>query len=265
MTYRFRCSPSRIGGFTLTEAAVVMIIVALLLGGVLAPLSAQNDLRAASETKAALAEIRETLFGFVVANGRLPCPANPTIANGDPLAGIEELPVSTGCANVAGVLPWTTLGTSETDGWGRRYTYVVSAKFTRPPPLAAFATGECGGTYTPQLPTSAGFALCTTGDISVANTAGGTGVAAGLAAIVVSHGKNGLGAFLSSGAQIPNVSDNDEIENILIKDLATGKWKGAGYEKVFIKKTSTNTFDDELTWIPAPLLFSRMINAGKLP
>ncbi len=265
MNPRHRSLPPKTTGFTLTEVAVVMIIVALVLGGMLAPLSAQNDLRSSSETKAALADIRDALFGFAVANGRLPCPASPTIASGDALAGIEELPLSTGCANVAGVIPWATLGLSETDAWGRRYTYVVNAKFTRPPPLTGFASGECsGGTYTPPLPIAAGFALCTNSDLSVINTVGGTGIAAGVPAVVVSHGKNGFGAFLSTGVQIPNTADNDEIENILLKDAA-GKWKGAGYEKVFVKKTATSTFDDELIWVPASLLYSRMIAAGKLP
>ncbi len=266
MNCRQHCPIVRTRGFTLTEAAVVMIIVALVLGGLLAPLSAQNDLRASSETKAALVDIRDALIGFALANGRLPCPASPMIASGDAQAGVEESPLSTGCANVAGVIPWATLGLGETDAWGGRYTYVVNAKFTRPPPLASFAAGECSGsTYTPPLPTAAGFALCTTSDLSVKNTVGGTEIAAGVPAMIISHGKNGFGAFLSSGVQIPNTTDNDEIENILIKDLTSGKWKGAGSEKVFIKKTATSTFDDELIWIPASLLYSRMITAGKLP
>lgn len=260
-----RALSARNGGFTLTEVAVVLIIVGLLLGGVLGPLSAQNDLRATNETKAALAEIREALFGYAAAKGRLPCPANPELANNDVSAGVEGSYISTGCANLAGVLPWVTLGVGETDAWGNRFSYVVSTKFTRPPPLAAFASGECTGTPPPSLPTSAGFALCTVGDLSIANTAGGVGVASGLTVVVVSHGKNGGGAFLTSGKQIPISSDNDEIENLLIKDSATGKWKNAGFDKVFIKKAPTVSFDDELTWISTPLLLSRMMSAGKLP
>ncbi|HMW18831.1 MAG TPA: type II secretion system protein [Accumulibacter sp.] len=255
-------------GFTLTEVAVVLIIVGLLLGGMLGPLSAQNDLRATNETRAAMAEIREALIGYAVANGRLPCPADPALANTDPSAGIGEDPASgMSCASVAGVLPWVTLGVGETDAWGNRFSYVVSAKFTRKPPLTAFVSGECTGTPTPALPTSAGFALCTTGDIRVDSTVGGSKVAVDLPVVIVSHGKNGRGAFLTSGKQIPISSDNDEFENLLVKDNSTGKWKNAGTNTptVLIKKAPTVGFDDELTWISTPLLLSRMMSAGKLP
>ena len=65
-------------GFTLIELAIVMFIVALMLGGMLLPLSAQQDVRARSETTRMMNEAREALIGFAMINDRFPCPASPT-------------------------------------------------------------------------------------------------------------------------------------------------------------------------------------------
>jgi len=104
-------------GFTLTELAIVLVIVALLIGGMLVPLSAQRDIQNHKETGRLLAEIREALLGFAVINGRLPCPAsetNPASAN----YGIED---ATACG-AEGFLPWKSLGVTEIDAWGSKRT-----------------------------------------------------------------------------------------------------------------------------------------------
>ena len=41
-------------GFTLTELAIVLVIVALLIGGMLVPLSTQRDIHNTSDTKSTL-------------------------------------------------------------------------------------------------------------------------------------------------------------------------------------------------------------------
>jgi prepilin-type N-terminal cleavage/methylation domain-containing protein len=85
------------GGFSLLELAVVMTILALLLGSALLPLAAQNDMRARRDTDKALADIRDALVGFAIVNGRLPCPAAATVATGMADAGAEAH-VEGGCA-----------------------------------------------------------------------------------------------------------------------------------------------------------------------
>ncbi len=62
-------------GFTLIELAIVLFVVALLLGGMLLPLAAQQDIRNYGDTQKILVEARDALLGFAVANDRLPCPA----------------------------------------------------------------------------------------------------------------------------------------------------------------------------------------------
>ena len=59
-------------GFTLIEMAIVMFIMALVLGSGLALLSAQQDQRQIEETNNRLANAQEALIGFAITNGRLP-------------------------------------------------------------------------------------------------------------------------------------------------------------------------------------------------
>ena len=54
-------------------------------------------------------EAREAIFGFLVSNGRLPCPANPTLVSANVAAGIER---AGGCAgaNSIGVVALAHVG-----------------------------------------------------------------------------------------------------------------------------------------------------------
>lgn len=244
-------------GFTLVEMAVVLVIVGLLLGGIMTPLSAQMDQRRISETQKALEEINQALIGFAIVNGRLPCPAPAATPTGAAGAGLEPAPLlADGCANNAGVLPWATLGVNETDAWGRRYTYKVTQVFTRTIPQTALL----GCIATPQY---AAFALCTQGDMTIKTAAaGGSTVSNTIPALVISHGKNGNGAFTSQGVpQLPSGADADEIINQLTpQNVGTGT-AGA----TFVSKTQTATFDDLVIWLSPNILFNRMVAAGKLP
>ena len=271
-------------GFTLMELAVVLMIVGLLLGGLFIPLSSQRDLQGRQTTEKALADIREALIGFAVINGRLPCPAQANISDNDPTvpnnAGVEAVTPSGICACVAtsatpsdpgiaqigatpchntllstdttvgGVLPWVTLGLLETDATGNRYTYQVDSFFARGiDPNQAYFSGSCNPPNKPQL---AAFALCTTGNIgiySMADVAHRQTLASGVSAVVVSHGKNGLGAYTSLGGRITPDVAGDEFEN-------------SNGDATFVSNTS---IDDQLVWIPTFLLMNRMIAAGKLP
>lgn len=254
--------PDSAGGFTLTELAVVMAIITLLIGGMIMPLSAQRDGQAANETQKKLAEIQEALLGFAIANGRLPCPALANLKTGtDAAAGLEGT-TGTGsallCTYVVGVLPWATLGVAETDSWNNRYSYRVTQEFARG------ATGQTSftGTGCPPAanPQSAAFALCSQGDLTVKTAASASTLAGNSPAVVISHGKNGNGAYTSLGTQLPIGTDADEQDNQL-----TGAAGTTMANANFISNTPTATFDDIVTWVSPNVLFNRMIAAGKLP
>jgi prepilin-type N-terminal cleavage/methylation domain-containing protein len=252
-------SPQR--GFTLMELTVVLVIVALLIGGLMVPLSTQQDIRGRQDTEKALSEIREALIGFAVVNGRLPCPADPALPTptGTTCPSASGCEVTSGsghamtCTNNPGVLPWATLGLPETNAWGHRYTYRVSQVFARgidaaPTTSSLFNPGCASLTAVADMPTRAAFALCTEGDMSIFTTTAGTAISSKIPAVVVSHGKNAVGGWLPLGNQVAGAS-GDELTN------AT-----AGTNLV-----SNTTIDDQLVWLSPHLLMNRMIAAGKLP
>jgi len=230
-------------GFTLVEMAIVLVIIGLLLGGMLMPLSAQMDQRRISETQKALDEINQALLGFAIANGYLPCPADPALASGAAGAGQARARTTSACTGGNnGVLPWATLGVSETDAWGRRYTYRVTTVFA----------DTTDGTGCGIAKAGVSFELCSTGDATIRIASGGTPVASTIPAVTISHGKNGFGAYTTAGTQLAVSTDADEIEN---SDSDTD----------FVHKIQTSTYDDLVAWVTPNTLFNRMVAAGKLP
>ena len=227
---------------------MVLMIVGLLLGGMLVPLSAQMEQQKNSATEKLLAEARDALVGYAVANGQLPCPAAPTIATGQPNAGIARTPPCTN-GNSTGVLPWATLGVSETDAWGNRFTYRVSSDFAD-----AISSATYGGCTPTITPTQATFALCSAGTLDVLAAAGGTNVALDVPAVIISHGKNGAGAYTQQGTQQPASGNADEQEN-----------SDGSAENNYVSHTPTPGYDDLVTWISNNILLNRMVAAGKLP
>lgn len=227
---------------------MVLMIVGLLLGGMLVPLSAQMEQQKSSATEKLLAEARDALVGYAVANGQLPCPAAPTIATGQPNAGIARTPPCTN-GNSTGVLPWATLGVSETDAWSNRFTYRVSSDFAD-----AIGSATYGGCTPTITPTQATFALCSAGTLDVLAAAGGTNVALDVPAVIISHGKNGAGAYTQQGTQQPASGNADEQEN-----------SDGSADNNYVSHTPTPGYDDLVTWISNNILLNRMVAAGKLP
>jgi prepilin-type N-terminal cleavage/methylation domain-containing protein len=256
-------------GFTLVEIAIVLVIVGLLLGGLLMPLATQVEVQRRIETEKTMEQIREAIIGFAMVNGRLPCPADPATATTTAGAGVARPFGAITCAGgVIGVVPWTTLGVSEVDAWGRRFTYRVTDVFVD---QFASNTWACA----PILPpTNSSFALCSPGDMAITvGAAPSANLAAAVPAVIVSHGKNGHGAFLSNGFQMPCPAvpppfpfppppTTEEIQN---GDCPTKN------PLVFISHTATSAnspvgeFDDIVSWIVLPSLMKSMVDAGRLP
>jgi|JI6StandDraft_1071083.scaffolds.fasta_scaffold40222_2 prepilin-type N-terminal cleavage/methylation domain-containing protein len=250
---------SRKSGFTLVELAIVLVIVALLSGGLMMTLSAQKENMAATETQRRLDEVREALLGYVAANGRLPCPAAPLAT------GIES-PVGGGACTRPrdGLLPGVTLGLTPTDqngyvldGWGNPIRYAVTSYSH-----ATFCPNGCYSTANGVRTAWNGSvgALALAPDLQVCNTATNiqtpgqltatcapnTELATTAVAVIHSRGANGARAP-SSGDELAN-SDDDRL---------------------FVTHTPTppgaNEFDDLVIWLSPNILYNRLIAAGRLP
>jgi prepilin-type N-terminal cleavage/methylation domain-containing protein len=251
-------------GFTLTELAVVMAIVALLLGGLMFTLSAQTEQRNFEETRQRLEAMREVLLSYAIVNGRLPCPAvclDATCSAG----GVEALvvPAATGgqCTNYySGYFPARTVGYQKVDSngyavdaWGNRIRYAVSnttwtagaGMFTKQHATTSWSVG----TSPADLVICASFTGITGAACNAApntNQVTNTGV---VVAILFSTGKNG--AVACTGCTDENANTNGDP--VFVYHTPT-------------PSTATNgEFDDQFTWLTVGELYSKMISAGVLP
>lgn len=242
-------------GFTLTELAIVMVIMALLIGGMLIPLSTQRDIQNTNNTQKQLSEIREALVGFAAANGRLPCPASPAAT------GIENPAGGGACVNPKdGFVPGATLGIGPTDAqgyvldaWGNRIRYAVTnwqsgGGATHP---NAFTTvdGIKGAWNDAAVTIAPNLRVCST-SVGI----GGSACAASMtlsyetAAILVSSGRNG-GSTPTGADELANTDNNSTF----VSHAPTPADAPQG------------EFDDIVVWLSPNILYSRMIAANRLP
>jgi prepilin-type N-terminal cleavage/methylation domain-containing protein len=273
-------------GFTLTELAVVFMIISLLLGTAMYTLSAQTEQRNSEETRRRLEAARELLFSFAIVNGRLPCPARSTsagdevrVADSDAVVAnrgkcqdavpVEDYyggVVSAGPPPVTGgFLPARAIGYQVVDasgfaldGYGNRIRYAVE-KFVV----------DCAGpstlphfTYAPNM--RANGITCLPRDLLLCKSA--TGV-------------NGTPNATSCGAAT-NVLTNQKVVVAVVysvgKNGATGSASAdeaanVNGDPVFVWHAPTpagaagGEFDDQMTWITAGELYAKLIAAGLLP
>lgn len=218
-----------LGGFTLIEMAVVTFIIALLLGSILVPLTTQVEQRKISDTRKALDEIREALVGFAIIYGRLPCPDTDT----DPTAagyGLEEASC-TAAPTSEGYLPWKSLGVAPMDAFGTVRTLTTSPRF-----------GDWR--YRVDRNFAVIFALNTSfsADNLAVRDSNGNLVSSGVErpiAIIYSAGPNTVPDGQNASFEATNGTYQADVPS--------------------------PTFDDILIWISRPIVFNRMVAAGKLP
>lgn len=82
-------APSRYSGFTLLELSIVLVILAVVIGGGLAIFTSSLQKSQQLETEAKLAVIQKMLFNYRVAFNRLPCPADVFLPITDNNFGVE--------------------------------------------------------------------------------------------------------------------------------------------------------------------------------
>lgn len=233
-------------GYTLVELGVALFVITLLLGSLLVPLTTQVEQRQVSETQKTLDDVKETLVGFALANGFLPCPDVTSGAGAND--GIEDVSGGGVCVSNEGNLPWVTLGTAQSDVWGSRFHYRADPNFAQRPPAS-------GAPFT--LASGADLQVCTSATCATRLTSTTSGN--GAAAIILSYGRNAYGAMnAQTGAANAAPTSADELENTngdttFVSRPPSAAGAGAG------------EFDDLVTWVSKYVLFSRMVSAGKLP
>lgn len=149
MKHKLRILKYRQRGFSLLELAIVLVILGLLLGGLLLPITTQVEQRNIAQTKATIETVKEALLGYAMANGRFPCPAvagatavesfapAPYVPVGDANNGICSTFVNGAAfgfnAN-QGFVPGVTLGITPTDNngyvldaWNNPIRYAIAA------------------------------------------------------------------------------------------------------------------------------------------
>lgn len=268
-------------GFSLIELAIVLVIVTLLIGGLAVPLSAQIQARRVAETNKTLEAAQEAIIGYAITHTcsincdstnpaicasvhscdttscntycsqaavlgwpkstrrhALPCPDTDNDGREDRTAG-------SGCPQTHGNLPWVTLGTAAQDAWGNRFQYSVTDGFANE--SLGFKNGDAG---THQVcTTSAG--SCTTGNL-----------AQNIPAVILSHGPNGRGATSAQSITQATPTGTDELENALTdadqRYVSRTPYKPADGSAAELAKE----FDDQLVWLPANQLITRVCPAG---
>lgn len=255
-------------GFTLTELAIVLFIVALLIGGMMVPLSAQNDLRNNADTQKTLTDVRDALLGFAATQGRLPCPAAPSTTGIE--AGGGAAACSTALNGVAdGFVPGIALGIMPTndkgyvlDAWGNPIRYAVTVAptttantFTNNNGIHDFWTAH-GGPPAPDLQVcsnSISTSISNAGGPS-ANCTSGNELTKSAVVVVYSLGKNAAtGGASGDESHNPNPNTSVPADRVFVSHIPSPPNVPGG------------EFDDIVLWLSPNILYNRMIAAGQLP
>ena len=223
-------STSKSSGFTLVELAVVLVILGFLVGGLLVPLATQVEQRNRRETEQQLEEIRQALLGFVVAYGYLPCPTTEE----NPLGATYGVTDPACAAPIAeGYLPWKTLGLREVDAWGitRDVTGYLWTGYFRYRVHPKFANSATPITLTTKSPPGT--------ELSVQDSDGTP---------MTINSEPPVAVICSTG---PNRTPD-------------GQNAGA-FNAIYQGGTPTPNFDDLTIWISRPVVFEKLVSAGRIP
>lgn len=204
MTMPSKHPKDRQGGFTLIELALVMIISGSFMAAAAVAFTNYTIQKRVEHTKESMAVVKTAMSEFRSLTGRYPCPAPLTAAPGDATYGVEDCTpdasfiVEGRDANMdgqtsddqvfIGAIPVVTIMQTNQDallphknvidGYGNKFTYVVSARLT------------VGGSYNDFY---GAIYMVDEHDNSLTRPDGSAHMA------VISHGENGRGAYTRDG------------------------------------------------------------------
>lgn len=237
-------------GFTLIELAIVITIISILLAGGLSLSTAKMEQARVESTREKLDVIEQALRLHKEMFGDLPCPARGNLENGDTNFGKEDCSSFNFEANGGGelgrikigIVPVRTLNLPDEfmlDGWGRRITYAVDFEYTkdiwRDDVIPANKTRGQGAIIVRDASGN---------ERTSQNTINGVDIQA--VYVLISHGKNGYGAWSQTGERLDIGSPTSyETENTHL---------GGFYDNEFIDdrirdiSSSPLYFDDIVRW-----------------
>lgn len=212
-------SPSRAltqktSGFSLLELGVVLTIISIVTGGLLSLTTVQDERNARLETKRRMDAIEAALQRYAYSGDSLPCPAPRNVPSSNALFGLSPTGGCTGAAPAGtvdagtgneavniGSVPTRTLNLPDSfiaDGWGNRFSYAVIKQITPDRSLSGYSTIATNGVIQ-LVDGSAAVNQITEPCAATVN-----------AYALVSHGKDGNGAFTRDGqSRICNASGRD--------------------------------------------------------
>ncbi len=247
-------------GFTLVEVAIVLIIGGILLASASSMLLTYMKKVQISTTEKRMEGIQEAMQLFLNLNGRYPCPAATTAAVDTAGFGVENPVGGTSCGGavttgrnsmpiVSGSVPVRTLNLPDDfimDAWGGRFTYAVTKQLAET------------GTYRSEL-----------GAIRVVDSIGGNVTQPDLSRgapnntwgpgtahyVVVSHGKNNVGAFSINGVQIAACApasgqgegENCDNDDMFRSTLLTSNAGGTNQNDDMVRFVANTAFGE---WVP---------------
>lgn len=252
----------RQSGFSLVELSIVILVMGLLLGGLMMPLSVQRENARVRDGLDQLETVQAAVEGFALLNGYLPCPATP--ASG----GLAET-AGTACTVQHGFVPATTLNLNGQrnddnlllDPWGSPLRYSVDDSdvdgdgawdFTNP--------GEMSDVTMPLL--APDLTVCRTAAGASATACGSVNVTLTDATPVIVY---------SLGKDWASFTSADELENVganLGGGPSSSNYRVAA-NAVFVTRGRSelpgSEYDDLLVWIAPNRLYGRLVDAGHLP
>ncbi len=268
----------RQSGFTLIEVAIVFVIIAALLSYVFMPLRAQMETAHIKQARAKLVEIEEALYGFAIANGRLPCPTQPGLGGvSNPASPAAHCNNNAAITGYIGFVPSATLGIKGsvncdgllTDPWGRPYRYSVT-NFNDPDPAidqGVFVVNDgirtAANFGVPPATPSLGNIVP---DIQICNNLDNACNAGSPAANVSTN--TAIAVVFSMGTrQRANSPREDENggEAAVASTCGLGNYDLSNdrfYYASERRETAGQEFDDNVIWLSPNILYNRLLQAG---
>lgn len=251
-------------GFTLIEMAIVFLIIGALLSYTFMPLRAQLETANIKEARGKLAEIEQAIYGFAIANGRLPCPTLP----GEGGLSMPQDPPDA-CDSYIGFVPSGTLGLKGeancdgllVDPWGRPYRYSVTDNDFDGGGIDDFVvSNELSNVginnAAPDLRVCRNLgAACNSA------TAAADIIADNVVAVIFSMGTKGRA---NSTAENENAGEGGTLASTCgLSAYPIGNDRF--YYAANRREIAGQEFDDNLIWISPHILYGKLLQAGQIP